>query len=192
MLSGLQGGEEVVANGAFTPDAAAQLKGGKSMMNPGGAAPNATDNGPGATSGAPALSAEEVAAFKQVLKPYLRVKDALVASDSETARAAAREALQLLADQPEGGVLEAIREQFEFLAGAGELDGLREGFLRLSGQMIQTGAGVGHFGQTLYIQYCPMANRNQGGTWISEQEEIRNPYYGDSMLTCGEVSKELK
>ena len=33
VLSGLENGEEIVTNGTFTVDAAAQLKGKKSMMN---------------------------------------------------------------------------------------------------------------------------------------------------------------
>jgi Cu(I)/Ag(I) efflux system membrane fusion protein len=30
-----------------------------------------------------------------------------------------------------------------------------------------------------------------GAYWISDSKEIRNPYFGDAMLTCGEVKKEL-
>lgn len=30
-----------------------------------------------------------------------------------------------------------------------------------------------------------MANTNKGAFWISEDKEIRNPYYGKQMMTCG-------
>jgi Cu(I)/Ag(I) efflux system membrane fusion protein len=28
--------------------------------------------------------------------------------------------------------------------------------------------------------------------WISAVEEVRNPYYGNAMLTCGNVSETVK
>jgi hypothetical protein len=36
-----------------------------------------------------------------------------------------------------------------------------------------------------------MAFNDQGAYWISDREEIRNPYFGDKMLTCGVVKEEL-
>ncbi len=44
---------------------------------------------------------------------------------------------------------------------------------------------------TLYKQYCPMAHHSKGGYWLSLQQEIRNPYFGDQMLECGEVQQIL-
>jgi hypothetical protein len=46
--------------------------------------------------------------------------------------------------------------------------------------------------KTLYYQFCPMANNNNGGHWISEIEEVKNPYFGDEMLNCGEVKETIK
>ena len=43
-----------------------------------------------------------------------------------------------------------------------------------------------------YVQKCPMANNNKGAVWLSTEEEIKNPYYGDAMLTCGSVINEIK
>ena len=45
---------------------------------------------------------------------------------------------------------------------------------------------------TLYVQKCPMANSNKGAIWISTEKEIKNPYYGDAMLTCGSVIEIIK
>ncbi|NNC61403.1 MAG: DUF3347 domain-containing protein, partial [Eudoraea sp.] len=39
--------------------------------------------------------------------------------------------------------------------------------------------------------HCPMANSNKGADWLSSSKEIRNPYYGEAMLTCGSVRGEL-
>ena len=43
----------------------------------------------------------------------------------------------------------------------------------------------------IYRQYCPMAFNNKGAYWLSNTEEIRNPYFGDKMLECGEVTDTL-
>ena len=42
---------------------------------------------------------------------------------------------------------------------------------------------------TAYYQYCPMAFGNEWAFWLSETEEIRNPYFGDMMLKCGETKE---
>ena len=41
--------------------------------------------------------------------------------------------------------------------------------------------------ETLYVQKCPMANSYKGAIWLSTEKEIKNPYYGDEMLSCGSV-----
>ena len=45
--------------------------------------------------------------------------------------------------------------------------------------------------QKLYQDYCPMADEGKGAIWISEVKEIKNPYYGSNMLTCGSIKKTL-
>ena len=44
----------------------------------------------------------------------------------------------------------------------------------------------------IYKQFCPMAFEGKGGYWISNAEEIRNPYYGDKMLKCGKITETIK
>jgi hypothetical protein len=46
-------------------------------------------------------------------------------------------------------------------------------------------------GKTVYYQFCPMMNDGNGAYWLSETRDIRNPYYGESMLTCGETVETL-
>jgi Cu(I)/Ag(I) efflux system membrane fusion protein len=45
--------------------------------------------------------------------------------------------------------------------------------------------------EPLFLQYCPMAFGNQGGTWLSAERNVMNPFYGDDMLTCGVVRDSL-
>ena len=51
---------------------------------------------------------------------------------------------------------------------------------------------MGDLYTTLYVQKCPMANNNNGAMWLSNDKVIRNPYYGDAMITCGSIIEEIK
>lgn len=52
---------------------------------------------------------------------------------------------------------------------------------------------LGVFGtsKVLYQDFCPMYEDGKGAVWISEYKEIKNPYLGTKMLTCGSIKKEL-
>jgi len=75
---------------------------------------------------------------------------------------------------------------------ATDIDTARKAFEVLSDELI---AVVGQFGipeiQQLYRVHCPMAFNNKGANWLQADKEIRNPYFGASMLKCGEVTGEI-
>ena len=58
--------------------------------------------------------------------------------------------------------------------------------------MIALTRSFGPPGDALYLQYCPMANNDQGANWLSTYSEIRNPYFGDMMLKCGETQDTIE
>ena len=60
----------------------------------------------------------------------------------------------------------------------------RKQFMDLSHQMTEAIKTFG-VGETVYHQFCPMANNDQGAYWLSQDEEVRNPYFGKSMHSCG-------
>ena len=68
---------------------------------------------------------------------------------------------------------------------------LREAFEPLSVQFIQLAEQHRFTNQPLYLQYCPMANNNQGAQWLSTSPVIANPYYGEAMHRCGETVRRL-
>lgn len=43
----------------------------------------------------------------------------------------------------------------------------------------------------VYHEYCPMAFNDKGAFWLSEETDIKNPYFGKKMLECGEVTDTL-
>ncbi len=86
-------------------------------------------------------------------------------------------------------LIEAARNDVEVkalakdLQGAG-LDDQRKQFKRLSDALIRR---IDQSSLKLFVMYCSM----YPGSWIQSEEEISNPYYGSSMLRCGEVSRKL-
>ena len=75
----------------------------------------------------------------------------------------------------------------------------REAFNSLTENFYQFLNTVRYDQQKLYLQECPMAfDDTKPGLWLSEKEEIRNPYlglhhptYGKGMISCGETKTEL-
>ena len=43
----------------------------------------------------------------------------------------------------------------------------------------------------LYYQFCPMAKNGEGANWLSNTNEIINPYMGQRMLKCGSTKETL-
>jgi Cu(I)/Ag(I) efflux system membrane fusion protein len=187
VLSGLNVGEEVVVEGAFTIDAATELAGKKSMMT--------MDYSP-----VYEVSDSEIEAFQPVLSSYLKLKDSLVASNFEASNQHFSEMREAWENLPSMSGLDekawnTFSSEFEKLLEQGtaakNLESLRTVFKPLSAAMIKAVDQFGLTSEPLYVQYCPMADDNQGADWISSSPLIRNPYYGDQMLKCGSVSKQI-
>ncbi|HSP40424.1 MAG TPA: DUF3347 domain-containing protein, partial [Gillisia sp.] len=68
---------------------------------------------------------------------------------------------------------------------------IRNSFIELSKTMIGMVKSFELPNETIYVQFCPMANSDKGAEWLSRSSEIANPYYGSAMLTCGEVTETL-
>jgi hypothetical protein len=84
-----------------------------------------------------------------------------------------------------------INEQLQGIVIAKQLDEQRSLFALLSQQVYEL-AKLFEVNRTLYYDYCPMALNNKGARWLSEIREIKNPYLGSSMLTCGSVEEILE
>jgi Cu(I)/Ag(I) efflux system membrane fusion protein len=137
-----------------------------------------------------------------VTDAYLATKDALVASDAAQASLGAANIISRLQEIDASSLAEeaqqkwtthkdALQRAAETLQAAEKLDEKRTHFETLSQTMYTV---VQDFGSetTLYKEYCPMAFDDKGAFWLSAQSDIKNPYFGDAMLTCGEVQEVLK
>lgn len=205
VLDGLKEGDEVVTNGTFTIDAAVQLSGRASMMNP-EQEPMSTGHDHGVAVHEDHLEVEVKENVKKelrkVLGKYLELKDALVNDNSALAAEKSRElekttvSLNLISlTQKEKKIWQSFQMEIETvvkrISGAGNIEVQREHFIELSTTTIGFAKTFQLSGDGLYVQHCPMANSNRGANWLSRSREIRNPYFGSSMLTCGEVTEEL-
>lgn len=65
------------------------------------------------------------------------------------------------------------------------LEEARKNFALYNKALYRSFKFLGHEGDPIYYQFCPMAFDNKGAYWLSETQEIRNPYLGDKMMTCG-------
>ena len=187
---GLANGDEIVTNGTFTVDAAAQLQGKKSMMNQ-----EKEDKSAGKMLDMEInLSASFQKKFIEVLSPYLEMKDAFVASDAAQVSASAEATLSVLKslktselEKMEQSHLTKAIEMLDAIAQSDNLENQREHFVILNENIIPLAMNVEKAEPVLYVQKCPMANNNKGAVWLSTEKNIRNPYYGEQMMTCGSV-----
>ncbi len=193
ILSGLQNGDEIVTNGTFTVDATAQLQGKRSMMNQQVTHSGSTTFDPLDMKFPKAFGTK----FRAALKPYLRMKDAFVLGNTREISASAEETANILqsAVGEDLGKLESqhVRQAINMLSAISEntaLENQRAHFVMLNKNMVPIAMNLEGLSD-YYVQTCPMANNDKGATWISAQREIKNPYYGDAMLTCGSVTAEL-
>ena len=143
------------------------------------------------------------ATIKEIINHYLELKNALVADNSKQA-AEAGKALEIAfkgfdkssisAEQKKNyeDIEDDAREHAEHIgANAGKIDHQREHFDMLSKDMYDLVKAFGA-GQLLYKDNCPMYNDGKGAIWLSESRNIKNPYYGKKMLTCGSLKEEIK
>ncbi len=124
-----------------------------------------------------------------ILKDYLKIKEALVASDAGAASKAASAMLKNIKGIDGGKSLETFRSNIEKVANSKDIAEQRKVFSALSDPIVNL-AKAHSTGLTLYKQFCPMA-LDGGAYWLSEKEEIMNPYYGDRMLHCGSVKEVI-
>jgi hypothetical protein len=68
----------------------------------------------------------------------------------------------------------------------------RSAYAKLSDEFIALVKKAGVKNGQLYRNHCPMAFDGKGASWLSPSKEIRNPYYGEEMLTCGSVEDTIK
>ena len=217
---GLQPGEEVAIHGTFSIDAAAQLAGKPSMMNPeGGVALTSHNHSTQNTmtgdmndmkSGNEKKTADKTKISEKVktaLQPlygaYFELKNNLVQDNFEGAVQSAKNMSNVL-NQINMGIFTEdahmiwmkyqpnLKDGLTHIDHMQTIDDLRDEFINISKAMIALSESFGSMNGKVYVQHCPMADHNKGADWLSMDKEIKNPYFGSAMLTCGEIKETIQ
>ena len=216
VLEGLFSGNEIVTNGTFTVDAAAQLQGKKSMMNKeGGKVMTGHEGHTGNTNTTSSAKDNQSTInervevsntfreqLKKVYEDYIELKDDLVQENPSTASVASKSLLNNLSKVDmkllEGdahtqwmSLEKELKSSATAISKTSDIKEQRDHFKHLSSQLIKT---VQLFGvnEKVFVEFCPMADNNKGAYWLSKEEKVINPYFGKAMLTCGKVEQVIE
>ena len=198
VAEGLNAGEMVATQGNFLLDSQSQLAGNPSLLDP----TEAPKFAPGplqfkGDSKPILLSSASPNGVDKAYQAYFEIQSSL-ANDSPVPPVAVNSLieslLQALANDsvPDEAQRELLiaRNAAERLLGP--IEDSRIAFRTVSHAMIKslrqvrsstTENGVNHF-------YCPMVPGG-GGDWLQPDKDLKNPYWGAEMLTCGELVKDL-
>lgn len=136
--------------------------------------------------------------LQPVYDAYFTVKDALIKSDAKLTSAKAKDLLTAITavkmDKLKNTehivwmkIVKKLTADAKSISASTDLKKQRESFKSLSKNTYDL-IKVSNSGQIVYYQYCPMVDAN----WLSKDKAVKNPYYGASMLTCGNVVETIK
>ncbi|MEO6731936.1 MAG: DUF3347 domain-containing protein [Ferruginibacter sp.] len=129
--------------------------------------------------------------LSQLLSSYYNIKNALVTGDANSAASNAglflKTANAIDFKVISEGNVHILSKDAGKISSTKDLKKQREYFADLSSNMATVAKSLKLGNLPIYLQYCPMKK----AAWLSSEKQIRNPYYGSSMLTCGEVTETL-
>ncbi|MCT8338961.1 DUF3347 domain-containing protein [Altibacter lentus] len=145
-----------------------------------------------------AMNNGQDAKAEAILTDYFKLKDALVNDDNAKAKELGASLATTLGkldiseytDTQQSDLKDIVEDAVEHAEHISESDitHQREHFKVLSKDVTDMVAITGTE-NTLYQQFCPMYDG--GSAWLSTSKDVKNPYYGSKMLTCGKVQKEI-
>jgi len=197
LKDGLEDGEEVASYGTFSIDAAAQLVGKHSMMNRGfGDKSHTGEDLEGDFKINEDVKREEKIEIIRVIRKYLVLKETLE-NDKSNYSELADDILKQIRATKESNLKgknfqywnnkkKNIVSSLKLIKNVEDIEKARKLFEVLSRDISLLAKYFGPFKEDLFIQFCPMAG-DKGAYWLSNSDKIRNPYFGESMLGCGEV-----
>lgn len=144
------------------------------------------------------FSQSKNSSITNLLNAYYAVKNALVAGDAAGAGKSASDLVTSIKSinpkelsAGEQKAFSAVQEKL--LADAGALAGIKDvnkqrgTFQYLSANMIQL-IKASQPSSPVYVAYCPMKK----ASWLTSENSIKNPYYGKSMLSCGQITETIR
>ena len=149
------------------------------------------------------VSQDFQAQLRTVFTNYNALKEAFIASDPDkvkaeaisTSQAVAAVDMKLLDGQAHNDwmtYLAPINNSLKQIENSTDIEMQREAFSTLSDHLYKSIKAFGLGGKEAFYEFCPMAFNNEGAYWLSDSEKIRNPYFGEKMLSCGMVKEKLR
>lgn len=126
--------------------------------------------------------------LNSVYSHYTKLTAALIDGDVAEAKVAANAIALGAGKMNKGKDLVAFSTK---IMDTDDLDVQRNAYASLSKIFIERAKKSGMNSGKLYVAYCPMAMDDKGASWLSNQQDIRNPYFGESMLDCGTVEETI-
>ena len=123
------------------------------------------------------LQAQESGDLTVILNSYLAIHDQLANDKIDGVKAPAEKILAEANKLGERGT--SLAQAAKAMTDPADLEGARKAFGPLSDAVI---AATQNTRGDVKVAFCPMVNRS----WLQKESTIRNPYYGATMLTCGE------
>ncbi|MGH9310887.1 MAG: DUF3347 domain-containing protein [Vicinamibacterales bacterium] len=121
----------------------------------------------------------------EMVKSYLEVQAALASDKFADVAAPAKALAEKATALGQAGA--DVAKAAAAVGAAADIAAAREAFGPLSNAMIARVKADGSADAALRLGYCPMVKRS----WLQREGQVRNPYYGAAMPTCGEL-KEVR
>ncbi len=128
-------------------------------------------------------------AIHKIYSQYLLIKRALVNSNAKTVQEEAKKLEAIIEESLDAKQLKAT---VKLIGLTKEIKKQRDFFVTLTAETEKLISNASITSGEVYKQFCPMAFDGEGGYWLSNSKEVRNPYYGNSMLKCGSVKETLR
>jgi Cu(I)/Ag(I) efflux system membrane fusion protein len=197
IIEGLAAGETVATGGNFLIDSQMQLAGNPSLLDP-SKAPSFSPGPLELPVGNPVmLAGQSGELFDRAYNAYFEIQCALAADTSPPPVALnslldGLSRLEMLGDVPD-----EAQKQFAIARRSAErmngtLETARQAYRGVSHAMLRALAKARgpQTAKSLTHYYCPMVPGG-GGDWMQPGGELANPYWGDEMLRCGEVVRDM-
>ena len=194
VLEGLRNGEEIASKGTFSIDAAAQIAGKKSMMT--------MENKKATNVAQEKDDIREEIDFSGLLPHYMELQKSFVATDLQKAKSKAKQLANFISNQllntnelkksEHESRVESLLSLSKGIADDSDIEDARKKFSNISVLLIDIMDATKSYDDKLYVMKCPMATVGDSAVWLSKSKKVLNPYYGDKMLNCGFVKRELR
>ncbi len=119
-----------------------------------------------------------------ILNNYIDVKNALVSGNGVAASESINTLYNTVKKEESFPQKAELLKASEKMHKAGDdIEKQRAAFNDVSIVMWALVKGSEKVDDPIYYQYCPMKK----AYWLSKEKEIKNPFYGSAMLTCGKI-----